>query len=72
MEIINSLLSNFMLIVITLVGFSFIFSGKPKKQVSKIKLNNNKYYYQKEYNSTGKLIRLLVIILFLYFLGSSV
>jgi len=67
-----SILSDFILIMISLVGLSFIVSGMPKKTEKKVLYRNNTPFYYKEPNLTYKAIKALIFLAILYFLGSSV
>ena len=67
-----SVLSDLLLVVISLVGFGYIVSGKPKsKRVRYVNRYGDEVFY-KTPNFTKRIINLFLIILVLYFLGSMV
>lgn len=67
-----SVLSDFLLMAISLVGFGFIISGKPKsRRVKYINRYGDEIIYKKS-NFTKSMIKIFLIILVLYFLGSMV
>lgn len=67
-----SVISDLLLIMIALVGFSFITSGMPKKKEKKVLYKNNTPFYYKDSNLTYKAIKALIFLAVLYFLGSSI
>lgn len=67
-----SILSDVILIMIALVGLSFITSGMPKKREKRVLYRNNTPFYYKDSNFTYKAIKALFFLVVLYFLGSSI
>lgn len=65
-------LSDLILVFIALVGFGFMTSGKPRRRKHIIKDTTGDMYYYKKDNFTKKIIKLLIFLTVLYFLGSMV
>lgn len=67
-----SILSDFILILISVVGLSFIVSGTPKKREQKVLYKNNTRFYYRDSNLTYKAIKALIFLVILYLLGSNI
>lgn len=65
-----SILSDLMVVVIVLVGFGLMTSGKPKRNTHIIKDSSGDMYYYRKDNFTKKIIKVLAIIIGLYLLGT--
>lgn len=67
-----NLLSDLIVVVIALVGFGFMTSGKPKRNTHVIKDSAGDMYYYRKDNFTKRIIKALLFLVALYFLGSMV
>lgn len=67
-----SIISDLMLVVIAIVGFGFMTSGKPKRKTGVIKDSSGDIYFYRKDNFTKQILKALLFIVGLYFLGSMV
>lgn len=67
-----NILSDLLVVIIAILGFSFMVFGKPRKNTHVVKDSSGDFFYCKKDNFTKKILKVLMVLVALYFLGSMV